>query len=89
MNEHGSSRGEPLFRDLDRRFRDWCPHAGTKCRRRDRVDRPRKAAWWPRRAAFLEGFNRQMLAEAKPLWAVALPVRVIPGRAHEGGDEFP
>ncbi len=42
---------------------------------------------------FLKGFNRQMLAQARPLWAVALPVRVqYQGDAQPGerieGHEF-
>ena len=38
---------------------------------------------------FLKGFNRQMLAQARPLWAVALPVsRAVPGRCVQPGERI-
>ncbi len=35
-----------------------------------------KAAWWDDDIAFVEGFNRAMLAEPRQIWAVAVPVTV-------------
>jgi hypothetical protein len=69
---------EPLFRVWIADYRDWLP------KRWNEVP-PAAVALQPaeegclvaeKARAFLKGFNRQMLAEAKPLWAVALPVCV-------------
>ncbi len=87
---------EPLFRIWIAGYQDWFPTRWNEVP-------PTAVALQPaeegclvaeKARAFLKGFNRQMLAQAKPLWAVALPVCVqFAGDAHCGqsvhGHQFP
>jgi hypothetical protein len=68
----------PLYRIWIAEVRDWQPVHWYDVP-------PAAIAWQPAEAGcfaadhacgYLESFNRQMLADSRPLWAVALPVRI-------------
>ncbi len=86
------SEHEPLFRVWIADYRDWLPRRWNEVPPVAVALEPAEAGCLAAEQArqFLQGFNRRMLAEAKPLWAVALPVCVqyegdaSPGEAVRG-----
>lgn len=70
---------EPLFRVWITDSRDWLPRRWNEVPPAAVALQPAEEGCLAADQArqFLEGFNRQMLTEARPLWAVALPVSVL------------
>jgi hypothetical protein len=84
--------GERVFRIWIAQARDWLPRCWNDVPPAAVALEPAEAGCLVADEArvYLEGFNQRMLAEARPLWAVALPVRVQyagdaePGQAVKG-----
>ena len=72
------NRDESLFRIWIADPRDWLPRCWNEVPPAAVALQPAEEGCLVADEAreYLKGFNRQMLAEARPLWAVALPVRV-------------